>query len=124
MDLFSFVGQRIKELRTTFGVGGLSQEALAKKVGVATNTISRWETGIYRPTLKDLDALARTLNVSILKFFPGAEELQDGPIQGLLRAAKDLKPDDINDLRQYAEYRRARSLYKAKAKGRKAKIEK
>ncbi|MBK7207357.1 MAG: helix-turn-helix transcriptional regulator [Elusimicrobia bacterium] len=124
MDLFSFVGQRIKELRTTFGVGGLSQEALAKMVGVATNTISRWETGIYRPTLKDLDALARTLNVSILKFFPGAEELQDGPIQGLLRAAKDLKPDDINDLRQYAEYRRARSLYKAKAKGRKAKIEK
>ena len=124
MDLFSFVGQRIKELRTTFGVGGLSQEALAKMVGVATNTISRWETGIYRPTLKDLDALARTLNGSILKFFPGAEELQDGPIQGLLRAAKDLKPDDINDLRQYAEYRRARSLYKAKAKGRKAKIEK
>lgn len=123
MNLFSFVGQRIKELRTTFGVNGLSQEVLAKMVGVATNTISRWETGIYRPTLKDLDSLAKALNVSILKFFPGDGELQEGPIQGLLRAAKDLKTEDIDDLRQYAEYRRARSAYRAKTKGRKSKTE-
>ncbi len=64
MNLVEYVGGRIRELR-----GNLSQEALAAKLEVATNTVSRWETGIYRPSIEDLDRLARFFKVSILTFF-------------------------------------------------------
>jgi len=48
-SLIERVGQRIKEFRTAYGERGISQEALATKMGVATNTISRWETATVRP---------------------------------------------------------------------------
>jgi transcriptional regulator with XRE-family HTH domain len=112
MNLFEYVGQRIRDLRLAYGDGqGLSQEALAKALGVATNTISRWETATYRPSLEDLDKLARFFSVSILSFFPPEEVPANDQIAALLRAAQQLKPADLEELRRYAEFRRARSLY-------------
>lgn len=111
MNLFEFVGQRIRDLRLNYGDGqGLSQESLAKVLNVATNTISRWETSTYRPSLEDLDKLARFFGVSILEFFPPEETQANDQITALLRAAKQLKPEDLEELRRYAEFRRARSL--------------
>ena len=111
MNLFEYVATRIKDLRTSFGGEGLSQEALAKEVGVATNTVSRWETGTYRPSLEDLEKLARFFGKSILEFFPAETERQDDRVTALLRAAKQLPPEDLDELRRYAEFRRARRLY-------------
>lgn len=113
MDLFQYVGQRIRDLRTSYGSGeGISQEALAKAVDVTPNTVSRWETATYRPGLADLEKLARFFGVSILGFFPRDEEKpKDDPIAALLRAAKQLTDGDVDELRRYAEFRRARSLY-------------
>ena len=48
-NLYEQIGQTIRQLR-----GSLSQEALAAKLGVAANTVSRWETGTYKPTPEDL----------------------------------------------------------------------
>ena len=56
--LYEHIGHKIRELRTTYPKGTLSQEALAEKLKVASNTVSRWETGKYKPTPKDLDSLA------------------------------------------------------------------
>ena len=113
MNLFDYVGERIRDLRVNYGGGtGLSQEALAKAIGVAANTISRWETATYRPSLEDLDKLARFFSVSILEFFPPDEvTTKNDQMAALLRAAKQLKPEDLEELRRYAEFRRARSLY-------------
>ena len=112
MDLFEYVAARIRDLRTSYAQEGISQEALAKGIGAATNTISRWETATYRPTLEDLEKLARFFNVSILQFFPrDKEEIEDDRIAALLRAAKQLDAHDLEELQRYAEYRRARSLY-------------
>jgi transcriptional regulator with XRE-family HTH domain len=112
MNLFEYVGQRIRDLRLDYGGGqGLSQEALAKSLGVVTNTISRWETATYRPSLEDLDKLARFFSVSILTFFPPEEAPANDQVAALLRAAQQLKPEDLEELRRYAEFRRARSLY-------------
>ncbi len=112
MDLFEHVGSRIRDLRGAYGGGeGLSQEALAKALGVATNTISRWETATYHPSLKDLDKLARFFGVSILSFFPPEQRPADESLTALLRAAEKLSPDDLEELRRYAEFRRARHLY-------------
>ncbi len=68
--LIEHVGQRIKEFRTAYGERGISQEALASKMGVATNTISRWETATVKPTIEDLEKLARFFGKSIEEFFP------------------------------------------------------
>ena len=125
VDLFEYVGNRIRELRSGYGGSeGLSQEALAKALDVATNTISRWETAIYHPSLQDLDKLARFFGVSILAFFPPEQTPADDKIMALLRAAQKLKPDDLEELRRYAEFRRARYLYGRKGlpvRGRKTK---
>lgn len=112
MDLFEHVGSRIRELRLTYGGGeGLSQEALARSLGVATNTISRWETATYHPGLQDLDTLARFFGVSILTFFPPEQRPADERMTTLLRAAEQLTPEDLDELRRYAEFRRARHLF-------------
>ena len=124
-----YVGQRIRDLRSSYGGGeGLSQDALARLLDVAPNTISRWETGTYKPSLEDLESLSRVFGVSVLQFFPSDEEDKDegASISALLRAAKQLAPEDVDELRRYAEFRHARSLYQGGAKpkaGRKAKTQ-
>jgi transcriptional regulator with XRE-family HTH domain len=112
MDLFAYVGKQIRDLRLQYANGsGISQDALAKEIGVTPNTISRWETATYRPSLADLEKLARFFGVSILKFFPSDGVTADSKIDALLRAAKQLPDEDIDELRRYAEFRRAGSLY-------------
>jgi len=110
MDLLKFVGERIRQLRENFGGQTLSQEALAKGINVATNTISRWETATYRPSIADLDKLSKFFGVSILTFFPSEEESQRKEVQALLRTVRQLSEPDLEELRRYAEYRRARAM--------------
>jgi transcriptional regulator with XRE-family HTH domain len=119
MNIYEYLANRIKDLREKFNHGeGLSQEALAAKLNVASNTISRWETGTYKPKIEDLDKLARFFGVSILKFFPPEEtennSTRNEDVTALLRTAKELDPHDLKELRSYAEFRLARSLYEKK----------
>jgi len=111
MNLFEYIAARIRDSRTAYGGQGISQEALAKAIGVATNTVSRWETATYRPSLEDLDKLARFFGKSILEFFPAEPDQADDKVAALLRAARQLPPEDVEELRRYAEFRRARSMY-------------
>ena len=111
MDIVKYVGERIRDLRLNYGDEGLSQQALPKKLKVATNTISRWETGTYRPKLEELEVLSRFFGVSILTFLPSEEETSNDQVSALLRTAKDLQPEDLEELQKYAEFRRARSMY-------------
>jgi transcriptional regulator with XRE-family HTH domain len=115
-----YVARRIRELRDDYGKSGLSQEALAKMVGVATNTISRWETGTYEPTLDDLEKLSRMLGVAILEFFPKVEraDQKSKTVDALLRTARGLNKEDLDELRRYAEFRRARNFHKTRAAAR------
>jgi len=110
MELFRYVANRIRELRNSYSGGvGLSQDALAKELNIAANTVSRWETGTYRPNIEDLEMLGRFFGVSILEFFPKDEEPAEPRVNALLRAAKDLPPADLDELQKYAEFRRARA---------------
>ena len=125
MTIYEHVAAKIRDLRTHFGgAPGISQEALAEKLGVATNTISRWETGAYRPSLEDLEKLSRFFGKSILEFFPKEGTPMNDKISALLRAASNLPPEDVDEVRRYAEFRQARSLYEKGERpkaGRKAK---
>ena len=110
MTIFEHVGAKIREFRNQFGGKGISQEILAEKLGVATNTISRWETATYQPTIQDLDKMARVFGKSVLEFFPNEKPTEDERLVALMRAAKELDPSDIEELQRYAEFRRARRL--------------
>lgn len=119
MDLLDHVAARIRELRTSYNSGeGLSQESLAAHLKVAPNTISRWETGTYRPSLKDLERLSRFFGASMMSFFPPemAGEETDENLKALLRTARQLHPADVEELRRYAEFRRARGIYQGKGR--------
>ncbi len=119
MDLYEYVAQQLRNLRQSYNSGeGLSQEKLAEEIDVAPNTISRWETGAYRPDLKDLEKLARFFGKSILYFFPSEEVPIDENLMALLHTAKQLPPEDLIELKQYAEFRRARALYEKRPRPR------
>ena len=56
---------------------GLSQEELAEKIGVARQTISKWELGETSPDLKQAKELSKIFNVSL-------DELTDNDIKNIL----------------------------------------
>lgn len=119
MDLLDHVAEKIRDLRVSYNSGeGLSQESLAAKLKVAPNTISRWETGTYRPSLKDLERISRFFGVSMMSFFPPdlVDEEEDENLKALLRTARQLHPADLEELRKYAEFRRARGIYQGKTR--------
>lgn len=112
MELLDYVATRIRDLRTSYGGKGISQEALAKNLDVAANTVSRWETGAYKPDLTDLDKLARFFNQSILTFFPRDESPVRKETAALMRAAEALPKKDVEELQRFAEFRRAQQIHK------------
>jgi transcriptional regulator with XRE-family HTH domain len=119
MDLLDHVAAKIRDLRVSYNSGeGLSQESLAAHLKVASNTISRWETGTYRPSLKDLEKISRFFGVSIMSFLPSemVDADEDENLKALLRTARQLHPADLEELRRYAEFRRARGIYQGKSR--------
>ena len=56
------LGEKIQKLRKQ---RGLSQEALAEKVTVTRQTISKWELGSSEPTAANLAELAALFEMSI-----------------------------------------------------------
>ena len=68
------IGKKIMNLRKK---NGLSQEELAEKVGVARQTISKWELGETSPDLKQAKELSKIFNVSL-------DELTNNDIKDVL----------------------------------------
>ena len=119
MELLDQIAARLRDLRVSYNNGeGLSQESLANQLKISANTISRWETGTYRPSVKDLEKIARFFGVSIISFFPSemANEDDDENLKALLRTARQLHPADLEELKKYAEFRKARGIYQGKTR--------
>ena len=68
------IWNKIMDLRKK---NGLSQEDLAEKIGVARQTISKWELGETSPDLKQSKELSKIFNVSL-------DELADNDIRDVL----------------------------------------
>ena len=106
-DIYEQIGRKIRELREAYPKGKLSQEALATQLKIASNTVSRWETGTYKPTPEDLDKLSRFFKVSIKVFFPDLED-DDERVAALTSATGGLSEKDFEEVVKYAEFRKAR----------------
>ena len=68
------IGNKILKLRKK---NNISQEVLAEKVGVARQTISKWELGETSPDIKQAKELSKIFNVSL-------DELVDNEIKDIL----------------------------------------
>ena len=64
------VGMRIKELRTQ---RGFSQEKLALEAEIDRTYLAGIENGRRNPTLKSLEKILRTLEISFEDFFKGIQ---------------------------------------------------
>ncbi len=103
-DLYTHISTQIRKLR-----GEQSQETMANRLGIATNTLSRWETGTYKPTAEDLDNIARTYKVPIDTFFLEPDGgVTEQRTKALTSALGGLDEDDFNEVLQYAQFRKAR----------------
>jgi transcriptional regulator with XRE-family HTH domain len=106
-DIGYRIGQKIRELREQLR---LSQGDLAGEMQTTANTISRWETGTYKLTVSDLERLAMIFHVPLAAFFPPIEA--ESHASALLHATGDLQKEDLAEVIQYAEFRRARAVLK------------
>ena len=109
------IGERIKETRLKKGI---TQKELAETLGIATNSLSRYEIGERRPNLEMIDKIAVALGVEPLELLYGSKNNPfanfialknnlnvDNQLGGLARAKEILNPDSIvkdilNNLKQ------------------------
>lgn len=103
--IYEEVGRRIRNFRTSLKGVGISQEDLAEAIGTNANTVSRWETAVYKPTLDDLESLANFFNVPITYLLPSTEVNQR--LKTLLSAVYELPDEDLEEVIRYALFRRA-----------------
>lgn len=106
MGIYRQIGAKIRELRTGQPGKPTSQETLAEALGTTPNTISRWETATYKPSIEDLERIARFFGVSIAVFFPDIEP--PNRLQALMSATGDLDDDELDEVTKYALFRKAR----------------
>ncbi|GBF44572.1 DNA-binding helix-turn-helix protein [Leptospira ellinghausenii] len=129
MSINEIIARKIRELReSSFSGKGISQTELAKKLNKTANTISRWETGEYKPKIEDLYELAKFFKVSILTFLP---EDSIGPqkeqrIEMMFRGMSGLSENELNEVSTYMEFYLTKKRINAEQKktpGRKRKDE-
>ena len=60
----NLLGRKIAEARRT---SGITQNALAERVGVTAQAVSKWETGRSCPDIAILDEIADTLGISLFE---------------------------------------------------------
>ena len=68
--------QRLYDLRKK---AGLSQEGLADLLGVTRQAVQKWESGVSRPDLDNLTALAQQFSVSLDYLILGQEPPEPAP---------------------------------------------
>jgi hypothetical protein len=73
---------------------------------------------MYRPSFTDVERISRFFGVSIISFIPSelVGEEEDENLKALLRTARQLHPADLEELRKYAEFRRARAIYEGRTR--------
>lgn len=70
-DIDGYVGKRLKQRRT---IMGLSQEAVAKSVGITFQQVQKYEKGSNAMNARRLYEFARIMNVPVAYFFEGIEQ--------------------------------------------------
>lgn len=89
------IGQRISDQRKRLN---LSQEALAERIGVRAQTVSRWERGANLGRISNLDRVAEALEITVGDLMADLDTNTNG--KGPL---DELKPSDPEILQRLSE---------------------
>ncbi len=84
------LGKKIRQLRFK---AGLTQEQLAEKLGVAAQSVSKWENAVAMPDITALPLLAEVFGVSIDDLFDLTAEQRLNRIENRMDAEEDLPQD-------------------------------
>lgn len=76
------IGQVIRKYRKE---AGLTQEEMAKRLGVSTPAVNKWENGNSNPDIELLAPIARLLHVSLDTLLSFREELTSSEIEEIIR---------------------------------------
>ena len=85
------LGKKIKALRFK---AGLTQEQLAEKLGIAAQSVSKWENAVAMPDITTLPLLAETFGVTIDDLFELTAEQRLNRIENRMDMEDDL-PQDV-----------------------------
>lgn len=97
------IAQRLREAREYVG---LSQEEVARALGVSRPTITNIEAGNRRVEAVELDKLATLFRQSVNFLLSGEEAIGAAPeqVQFLARAVKGLSPKDMEEVARFASF--------------------
>ena len=95
------LGKRVAQLRQ---LAGLTQAECAEKVGVATETISRFERGAAVPSLARIEKVAGVLGVGLHELFIFREGTpKDEAVERLMARVRSREAQDIEVVADIAE---------------------
>lgn len=83
--------RRINELRTQ---KGMTQNDLAKQIGVSANTVYHWNKTGALPTLTNIENICKVMGITLRQFFHGIEEERESDESKLLREWKMLSREE------------------------------
>lgn len=92
------LGKKIRKLRFK---AGLTQEQLAERLGVAPQSVSKWENAAAMPDITALPLLAETFGVTIDELFDLSTEQRLNRIENRMDTEEDL-PQDV--FREFEEF--------------------
>ena len=96
------LGKKIRQLRFK---AKLTQEQLADRLGIAAQSVSKWENAVAMPDITTLPLLAEVFGVSIDELFDLTDEQRFNRIENRLDLEADL-PQDV--FLEYEEFLKAR----------------
>ena len=103
----TYFGSRLKYLRKQ---DGITQEQLAKRLGIAKSTISMYENGHREPDFESIEAIADFFNVNMRTFFPNGEVeeptpgSEDGLDAELVALIKRIPADRMPEVERYLRF--------------------
>ncbi len=92
------INNQIKALRIRRGV---TQEAMAKHLGVTPQAVSKWERGVATPDIALLPQISAYFGVTIDELFALSDETRMDRIQNMLWDIRFLNPADVENERQF-----------------------
>ena len=106
------LGKKIRQLRFK---AGWTQEQLADRLGIAPQSVSKWENAVAMPDISTLPLLAEIFGVSIDDLFDLTAEQRLNRIENRMDAEDELPPDVYREYEEFLKGQLALPEHKKRA---------